>query len=186
MSRSRALITAVFIASLAGAVTLASLNGREQRKEVALVEVDDEPTQPKKEPKVETKVEKPEFKPKGKSNKVVWETSFENAMQRARKEGKPILIDFYTDWCHWCKVMDKEVYPNKDVIAQSQNWIMVKVDGDKRSDVARAYGVSGFPTIVFAEGSGKPIEIVPGFAPAPEFVNIMQGAFSKWTPPTST
>ncbi|RYG31925.1 MAG: hypothetical protein EOO01_34830, partial [Chitinophagaceae bacterium] len=72
-----------------------------------------------------------------------------------------------------------------DVIAQSQNWVMVKVDGDKRADVARAYGVSGFPTIVFAENTGKPIDIVPGFAPAPEFVTIMQGAFSKWTPPTS-
>lgn len=36
---------------------------------------------------------------------------------KARKEGKIALIDTYTDWCHWCKVMDKNTYTNELVIA---------------------------------------------------------------------
>jgi len=179
MTRSRALITSVFFVSLAGAVGLATYNSEQATKSrAALVPVEERNVE---QPKVAT----PDKKAKPDTNYVKWETSFEDAMKRAKSEGKPIMIDFYTDWCTWCKEMDKTVYPNQQVINQSKNWVMVKIDGEKRADVAKAYGVTGFPTIVFAESSGKPIEIVPGFAEAPEFTNIMQGAFSKWTPPTS-
>lgn len=35
---------------------------------------------------------------------------------KAKAEGKVALIDTYTDWCHWCKVMDKNTYTNKAVV----------------------------------------------------------------------
>jgi len=35
---------------------------------------------------------------------------------KAKAEGKIALIDTYTDWCHWCKVMDKNTYTNKAVV----------------------------------------------------------------------
>jgi thiol:disulfide interchange protein len=172
MSRSRALITSVFFASLAGAVGFAAYNSQ-QNKSAPLASASTESAQ------------QPQAAPPPVITSVKWESSFEDAMKRAKNEGKPIMIDFYTDWCTWCKEMDKTVYPNQQVINQSQNWVMVKINGEKRSDVAQAYGVRGFPTVVFAENTGKPIEVVPGFAKAEEFVSIMQGAYSKWSPPTA-
>ena len=111
---------------------------------------------------------------------IQWEENFEAAMQRARAEGKPILIDFYADWCGPCKMMDAQTYPDRDVIAQSQNWVTVKVNGEKRPDVMQAYGVSGYPTILFAQGSGQPLSSTTGFLDAPQLVQTMQEAWSKW------
>ena len=44
--------------------------------------------------------------------KVEWYT-FDKGVDQAKKENKLLVVDFYTDWCHWCKVMDKETFANK-------------------------------------------------------------------------
>ena len=111
---------------------------------------------------------------------IQWEDSFENAMQQARAQNKPILIDFYADWCGPCKMMDERTYPDRQVIAQSQNWITVKVNGEKRPDVMQAYGLNAYPTIVFAHGNGQPVKIVSAYMDAPQLVQSMQEAFSTW------
>ena len=111
---------------------------------------------------------------------IQWDSSFEDAMQRARAQNKPVLIDFYADWCGPCKLMEKNVYPDRQVIAQSQNWITVKVNGEKRPDVMQAYGLSAYPTLVFAHGNGQPVKIIEGYHDVPELVQQMQEAFSLW------
>lgn len=161
MNRSHALITSVFFASLAAAVGFASFGGNS--KPTMLVPVSsDVPAQ----------------KAPG-GTKIAWETSFENAMTRAKKENKPIFINFSTDWCGVCKQMDENVYPMQNVVEASQKWVMVKIDGDKRADVARAYGVTGFPTLVFAHNSGKPLEMIPGYADPNELSQLLETNFEK-------
>lgn len=110
---------------------------------------------------------------------IQWETDFESAMRRARLENLPIMINFYTDWCSVCKILDREVLPEKNVVAESRNWVAIKINAEKRPDVAGAYGVTGYPTLVFAAKSGKPLSILPGLVPAPEFVTIMREARGK-------
>ncbi len=46
--------------------------------------------------------------------KTQWLT-LAQAMEKMKIEKRPILIDLYTDWCGWCKVMDKKTYTNKNV-----------------------------------------------------------------------
>lgn len=114
---------------------------------------------------------------------IAWESTFEGAMARSRAEGKPVMVDFYTEWCGACKHVERNIYPSKDVIQESTNWISVKVDAEKRPDVAQAYGVRAYPTIVFLQGDGKPLATQEG---APQesglFVEWMREAYAKWTP----
>lgn len=112
---------------------------------------------------------------------IAWESNFEKAMQRAKAENKPVMIDFYTDWCGACKFLDKEIFTAPDVRAESTKWISVKVNAEERRDIAGSYGVTGYPTIIFATPEGKPLDIQSG---APQissfFTQWMQNARSKF------
>ena len=87
--------------------------------------------------------------------KIVWQPSFEKALATAKRTGRPIMVDFYAEWCGPCKMLDREVWPQASVVQESRNWIAVKVDGDKRPDLLKRYAISGFPTIAFLKPDGN-------------------------------
>lgn len=64
-----------------------------------------------------------------------WLTPAE-ALQAYAKEPRPFVIDLYTDWCGWCKVMDRETYSNKQVIAYiSKNFYPVKYNAESKDSL---------------------------------------------------
>ncbi len=119
-------------------------------------------------------------------NNPVWK-SFDAGIALASSTRKKILIDVYTDWCGWCKKMDKEVYGD-DTILQllSERFIAVKLNaespreltfnGTKMSEreFARRMGVTGYPTTLFLEQDTKPITLVPGFIRSEDFADILR------------
>ena len=119
------------------------------------------------------------------TKEVTWH-GFEEGVALAKQQNKKILVDVYTDWCVWCKKMDKEVYPDGGV-GQSinQNFIAVKLnaesqnqvsyDGAKMSEasLAETMGVSGYPTVLFLDPSAKPITKIAGYMQPKEFVTTL-------------
>jgi thioredoxin-related protein len=68
-----------------------------------------------------------------KAQSIQW-MSLTEAEAALKKQARPLLIDLYTDWCGWCKVMDKNTYSNKNVIAYiAKNFYAVKLDAETRS-----------------------------------------------------
>lgn len=64
--------------------------------------------------------------------KITWMT-LEQAEQAAIREPRPILVDLYTDWCGWCKVMDKKTYANNKVAEYlSARFYNVKLNAESR------------------------------------------------------
>jgi uncharacterized protein YyaL (SSP411 family) len=77
------------------------------------------------------------FKPL-KKEKINW-LNLAELTAAYNKQPKPIIIDVYTSWCGWCKVMDKETYSNDNVANYiNQNYYAVKFDAESRDSVEYA------------------------------------------------
>ncbi len=95
---------------------------------------------------------------------VHWRVWGAPALEQARRENKPVLLDIGAAWCHWCHVMDRESYEDAAVAGViNQHFIPIKVDRDERPDVDARYqtavqalsGQGGWPLTVFLTPEGR-------------------------------
>jgi len=99
--------------------------------------------------------------------------------ERAQKEHKLVLLDLGTGWCHWCHVMEKETYANPDVLKLlAENFLAVKVDADKRPDLANRYEDYGWPATILFDSKGQELAKRRGYIP-PLKMAAMLDAFVK-------
>ena len=105
--------------------------------------------------------------------------SFSEAQKLSAKEHKPIMVDFYTTWCGWCKVLDRKTYTDDNVakIANSK-FICLKIDAEKGEgiDLAKKLSINGYPTIVFFDKDGGVIDRVVGYQDADHFAKSLEQA----------
>ncbi|MBY0477585.1 MAG: DUF255 domain-containing protein [Chitinophagaceae bacterium] len=67
--------------------------------------------------------------------KLQW-LSLEEAEQKIKQEPRPLLIDLYTDWCGWCKVMDRKTYSSQDLIKYlNEKFYVVKLNAESKKDI---------------------------------------------------
>lgn len=113
-------------------------------------------------------------------NAVQWLTSFDTALETAREKNLPVMIDFYTDWCGWCKKLDADTYVDKQVISASGDFVSVKINADVERPVAMKYKVTAFPTILFIDPTGNEIHRVVGYRPPQGFLSEMNTALQAF------
>jgi thiol:disulfide interchange protein DsbD len=107
----------------------------------------------------------------------------DRAIARATAEGRPVMLDFYADWCVSCKEMEKYTFPDPAVRAALSNAValqadVTQVDADDQA-LMRHFGIIGPPTIVFftADGREQASRRVVGFKPAADFAAHVQAIF---------
>src|SRR5262245_23191489 len=73
-------------------------------------------------------------------NPVDWYPWGEEALTKAKTEGKPIFLSVGYSSCYWCHVMERETFSNEEVAkALNENFVCIKVDREERPDVDEAY-----------------------------------------------
>lgn len=94
----------------------------------------------------------------------------------AKRKRKLIMIDVYTDWCGWCKVMDRAVFPRPEVAKLMRKFVLVKCDaedGGDGTDLARLLGVNRFPASCFLDPDLTPRATVFGFRDPETYAEIL-------------
>jgi len=127
---------------------------------------------------------------------VKWYT-WEEAIEANKKVKKKIMIDLYTDWCGWCKVMDKKTFSDKKVAAYlNEHFYPVKFNAEQKEDVvfnehtfkyvkngrrgvhqlaySLADGKLSYPSVIYMDGDIKRVTISPGFKEAKDFMQELK------------
>ena len=111
---------------------------------------------------------------------LVWETYSEEAIARAKKEHKPVMIDFAADWCVACHELDRYTYTDSQVIKEAKRFTLLKLDATHPDGPAEAslkkYSIVGLPTVIFINPDGVVLSKISvlGFVKGPEFLKSMQ------------
>jgi thioredoxin-related protein len=114
--------------------------------------------------------------------------SFNEGHKKAQTEKKAMVVDFYTSWCHWCKVMDEKTFTDTAVAAYlKKSYICVRINAEDTQekidfqgktfnpvDFTRAAGVNGFPSLAFFDKEQQLVTIIPGYVEADMFLKILE------------
>lgn len=132
------------------------------------------------------------------TNGINWIT-LDEAVSKSKKKEKLVMIDFYTDWCGWCKKLDAGPYMDPEVVKYvNENFYAIKINAEQKEDIvfngktyvtksngsrgtndfAIAYasrsGRLGYPTISFITTSGDKIGVEPGYKDAPNMLLMLK------------
>jgi len=111
-------------------------------------------------------------------NPVDWYPWGPEALERARAQDKPLLVSIGYSACHWCHVMERESFENREIAARmNEGFVCIKVDREERPDVDQVYmdavtrfiGRGGWPLTVFCNSSGAPFYGGTYFPPEPRY-----------------
>lgn len=104
--------------------------------------------------------------------------TFNEAIKLAQAQNKLVYIDCMTEWCSWCKVMDKKTFTNEEVAAVlNEKYISLKIDMEKGYGVnlAMKYHITSFPTTIIINGNGELVYKQAGYQDAEACLNTLLG-----------
>lgn len=110
---------------------------------------------------------------------ISWKEDLNTALKEAKERRLPVMIDFYTKWCRWCKELDRNTYTDRRVDDLSSNFVCVKVDAEKDAAAAARYDVRGYPTVIFLNPNGSYNSRVVGYREPLRFGKAMEAAMQN-------
>lgn len=123
------------------------------------------------------------------ADELKW-VGFDEGYKIAQKKGKIMLVDVYTDWCGWCKRMDRDTYAKSEVIGLiNQDYVAIKFNpelegtytfqgkqynGNELAGVLSNNQLSGYPTTIFHSPKNKKTNVVGGYFDAAKFKGVLE------------
>jgi thioredoxin-related protein len=105
--------------------------------------------------------------------------SFAQTLGQAKKENKLIFLDAFASWCGPCKLLDKNVFPKKEVGDYfNANFLNLHIDMEKGEgiEIAKKYSIYSYPTLLFIDGDGKVVYKAAGYMSPQELISIAKEA----------
>lgn len=113
---------------------------------------------------------------------IAWQTDIPTAFRQAKKQHKAIFLEVSTDWCGYCAVMDRSVFPDTHVRALVHKFIPLKINPEK-SMLARAMvhqlGFRAYPSFAFVKYNGDLISTTTGYQSVEQMQALLQRALQQ-------
>ena len=103
----------------------------------------------------------------------------DEALANARKENKPLVIDFYASWCIPCQRMEQTTFTDATVKTLLQHCIFLRIDTDQQPELAKQVGVVGLPDMRLATPDGKVVRKLRGYQDAETFAKELTGLIGE-------
>ncbi len=117
------------------------------------------------------------------SDAIVWQPWSNSIFDQAKREGRFVLLDLGTSWCHWCHVMEDVTYRDPAVTRLiGQRYLAVRVDADSRPDLSNRYEDYGWPATVVFNNDGSEIVKRRGYLPPEQMASMLQAIIDDPTP----
>jgi len=98
------------------------------------------------------------------TEKVTWSEWRDDLFSRARAENRFVILDLEAVWCHWCHVMEKTTYGDREVAELlASKYLPVRVDQDANPDLSSRYGDWGWPATIVFGPDGTEIAKIRGY-----------------------
>jgi len=102
-------------------------------------------------------------------------------LETAKTENKLVFVDFYTTWCLPCKLMDEDVFTDKELSKfLNENFINYKVDAEKGNgaNLSVLYQIMAYPTLLFLDAEGNVLSRKIGAAYQTELRRLAEEAIA--------
>jgi len=109
------------------------------------------------------------------------------ALDEAKSSNKIIVADVYTDWCGWCKRMDRDTYSKPEVQAYlDKSFVPVRLNAEADTrvhyakgeysyrELAAGFGINSYPTTLFLAPDGKHLASAPGYMKSEDFLTVLR------------
>ncbi|MGH7898591.1 MAG: protein-disulfide reductase DsbD family protein, partial [Candidatus Binatia bacterium] len=116
--------------------------------------------------------------PREPATAIAWETFSPEALERARSERRPAVVDFRADWCLPCIEMERTTFVSPDVASRIPGFVMLRADVTEPSrendGLLAQYGVLGVPTTIFFDEDGREHHRMIGYIDPTEFARLLE------------
>lgn len=101
--------------------------------------------------------------------------AYEEGLSRAKSGGKKVFVNFYADWCRYCKQMEQTTFEDKRVISYlNDHFVPIRINTDKKPKRAADFGVQSLPVSWFLTEEGERIGNQPGYLSADTLLSLMK------------
>ena len=115
---------------------------------------------------------------------IHWRYDYTKARKEAEAKNLPLVVDFGTENCYWCRKLDEITFKDRTVIGlMNEKFIPLKVDAGREPKLTQALNINAFPTLVMAAPDGRILNTIEGFQDAARFTETLQRLIAVQTPP---
>jgi thioredoxin-like negative regulator of GroEL len=118
------------------------------------------------------------------AQEVHWRRDYNAARKEAVDKSLPLVLDFGTQNCFWCRKLDENTFSDPTVAhVMNERFIPLKIDAEREATLAQALHISAYPTVVLAAPDGKILGTMEGFQDAVRFHENLQRALAAVSNP---